>query len=133
MKLITNHSGRVLTWRGRFCVSQAGVVWAGNSVVTDTLDALGKLDLYSRTNTPLAMYRGSKDGTMTPWAQTRVQAQFNATGARCDLFAVPGHGHGDLMPAGLVETKNGVRIAHPVPVLNHSFTWLAQQMNLKQL
>ena len=88
---------------------------------------------YSRTNTPLAMYRGSKDSTMIPWAQAHVQAEFNATGATCDLFAVPGHGHGDLMPIGLVETKNGVHIAHPEPVLNHSYTWLAQQLNLKQL
>ena len=65
---------------------KAGVVWAGNAVVTDTLDALGKIDLYAKTNSPLAMYRGSKDNTMTPWAQIEVQSKFNATGTKCDLF-----------------------------------------------
>eukprot|EP01043_Picozoa_sp_COSAG02_P105456 COSAG02_NODE_41453_length_394_cov_1.125424_1_plen_50_part_01 len=44
----------------------------------------------------------------------------------CDLFAVPGHGHGDLMPAGIVATKNGVPVGPDgqVPVLNSSYTWL---------
>ena len=44
---------------------------------------------------------------MTPWAQAEVQRKFNASGGHVDLFAVPGHGHGDLLPAGLVATKNG--------------------------
>ena len=108
-------------------------MWAGNAIVTDTLDALGALDLYRSTNSPLAMYRGAKDTTMTAWAQAEVQSKFNATGATCDLFAVPGHGHGDLMPTGLVESRNGIAIATPIPVLNHSFTWLAQHMHLRQL
>ena len=113
---------------------QAGVVWAGNAVATDTLDALGKDVRYAKTNSPLAMYRGAKDTTMTPWAQAEVQAKFNATGVRCDLFAVPGHGHGDLMPNGLVATKNGVAVQGPrVPVLNHSFTWLVEQLKLTVL
>jgi hypothetical protein len=36
------------------------------------------------------MYRGSKDGVMSAWAQQEVQQKFNASGALCDLFAVPG-------------------------------------------
>jgi hypothetical protein len=112
---------------------QAGVVWAGNAAVTDTIDALDGHDRYTGSNTPLGMYRGSKDGTMTPWAQQELQAKFNATGARCDLFAVPGKGHSNLMPDGLVQTRNGVPLQHPVPVLNHSFTWLAAQLCLNIL
>ena len=99
----------------------AGVVWAGNGAATDTIDALDKNDRYSTAvKTPLAMYRGAKDSTMTPWAQTEVQSKFNASGGHVDLFAVPGHGHGDLMPAGLVATKNGVALPdQKIPVLNH--------------
>jgi dienelactone hydrolase len=59
----------------------AGVVWAGNGVATDTYDSLDGQDRFSATTkTPLAMYRGAKDGTMTPWAQSEVQAKFNASG-----------------------------------------------------
>eukprot|EP01051_Picozoa_sp_SAG22_P009591 SAG22_NODE_808_length_7080_cov_4.802034_5_plen_388_part_00 len=111
----------------------AGVVWAGNGIGTDTIDALDGVDRYTSTSkTPLAMYRGAKDGTMTPWAQAEVQRMFNSSGGHVDLFAVPGHGHGDLMPTGIVATKNGVPVvaAQKVPVLNHSYTWLVQQMKL---
>jgi len=69
---------------------RAGVVWAGNALVTDTINALDKRDRYSATNTPLAMYRGSEDTVMTPWAQTEVQAKFNSTGVRCDLYGAQG-------------------------------------------
>lgn len=44
----------------------AGVVWAGNSVVTDTTIALTNSTRYSKLNAPLALYRGSEDETMTP-------------------------------------------------------------------
>lgn len=111
----------------------AGVVWAGNGAATDTYDALDGQDRFTATSkTPLAMYRGAKDSTMTPWAQSEIQGKFNATGGHCDLFAVPGHGHGDLMPAGIVATKNGVAVPkdQQIPVLNHSYTWLAEQMKL---
>ena len=45
---------------------RAGVVWAGNSVATDTADALDNRTRYASSNTPLAMYRGSKDGAARP-------------------------------------------------------------------
>ena len=113
---------------------KAGVVWAGNAAATDTFDALDGQDRYRPSMTPLAMYRGEMDNTMTPWAQHEVQAKFNATGVRCDLFAVPGYGHGNLMPAGLVATKNGAPLPMPqLTVLNHSYAWLAAQMNLTVL
>ena len=110
-------------------------VLQGNAVATDTKDALAKdgASRYRSSNTPLALYRGAKDRTMTPWAQQEVQRRFNASGAVCDLFAVPGHGHSDLMPSGLVSTRNSVPLADPVPVLNHSFTWLAEQLHLPML
>jgi acetyl esterase/lipase len=132
LKLIEHGCGQVPFLNLSSKVS-AGVVWAGNGVATDTYDALDSQDRFKTTvKTPLAMYRGAKDGTMTPWAQAEVQGQFNATGGHCDLFAVPGHGHGDLMPAGLVATKNGVAVGpdQKIPVLNHSYTWLVEQMNL---
>jgi acetyl esterase/lipase len=111
----------------------AGVVWAGNGVATDTFNAFDGLDRFTATNlTPLAMYRGSQDSVMTPWAQSEIQSKFNASGGHCELFAVPGHGHSDLMPAGIVATKNGlpVGVDEQVPVLNHSYTWLVEQMKL---
>lgn len=114
----------------------AGVVWAGNAIGTDTIDALDGVDRYKATaKTPLAMYRGAKDPVMTPWAQTEVQKMFNSSGGYVDLFAVPGHGHSDLMPDGIVATKNGVPVAaaETVPVLNHSYTWLVQQMKLNPI
>ena len=110
---------------------KAGVVWAGNGAVTETKDALGHDTRYASTNAPLAMYRGSEDSSMTPWAQQQMQAHFNASGARCDLFAVPGVGHSTLFPTGTVQTKNGVPVAGtPLPVLNHSFTWISEAMGL---
>jgi hypothetical protein len=111
---------------------KAGVVWAGNAVVTDTINAFQKNNRWGATNTPLAMYRGSKDSTMPEWAQTEVQ---NKSGGLVDLYAVPGHGHGDLMPVGLVETKNGVQVppAQAVPVLNSSFVWLTETLKMNVL
>ena len=110
---------------------RAGVVWAGNGVATDTFDAFDGQERYRAGMSPLAMYRGVKDNTMTPWAQQEVQTKFNATGSRCDLFGVPGHGHGDLMPEGLVATQNGVPLPGPhETVLNHSFAWIAARMGL---
>merc|ERR1712232_1526471 len=106
-------------------------VWAGNAAVTDTKNALDKLQRYSKSNAPLAMYRGSNDRTMTPWAQEEVQRTFNQSGGRCDLFAVPGVGHSDLFPNGMVSSRNGVPILHPLPVLNHSYLWLTQALKLK--
>ena len=57
---------------------------------------------------------------------------FNASGGHVDLYAVPGHGHSDLMPAGIVATKNGVPVpgSEKVPVLNHSYGWLVELMKL---
>jgi hypothetical protein len=113
----------------------AGVVWAGNGAATDTMDALDGVDRFTATTkTPLAMYRGVKDPTMTPWAQAEIQSKFNSSAGHCDLFAVPGKGHSNLMPAGLVATKNGVPLKDPtVPVLNHSYAWLVEQMKLKPI
>lgn len=90
-------------------------------MATDTINAIDKNDRFSTAElSPLAMYRGAKDETMTPWAQTEVQIKFNASRGHVDLFAVPGHGHGDLMPHGMVATKNGVKLPNQkIPVLNH--------------
>jgi hypothetical protein len=38
----------------------AGVVWAGNDVVTDTIDALDGVNRYATSTAPLAVYRGSE-------------------------------------------------------------------------
>ena len=46
-----------------------------------------------------------------------VRIQANSTGER----------------SGLVSTRNSVPLADPVPVLNHSFTWLAEQLHLPML
>ena len=115
----------------------AGAVWAGNAVVIDTIDALdtartGKQVLrYASTNAPLALYRGSEDTVMTPWAQIELQSNFNGSGADCDVFAVPGVGHSTLFPTGTVATKNGVPVpGPPMPVLNHSYLWLAEKLNV---
>merc|ERR1711907_537961 len=86
---------------------KAGVVWAGNGAVTDTINIMTNLDRFTSPSMPLAMYRGSEDNTMTPWAQAEVQSNFNKTSSRCDLFAVPGVGHSSLFPKGVVATKNG--------------------------
>lgn len=110
---------------------KAGVVWAGNAVVTDTIDALTNTSRYGRSNAPLAMYRGSNDRTMTPWAQEEIQARFNASGVVCDLFAAPNATHSGLFPTPTVGLKNGVRLASPLkPVLNHSFEWITATMKL---
>jgi hypothetical protein len=66
----------------------------------------------------------------TTWAQRDLQTKFNNSGARCDLFAVPGVGHSSLFPDGNVTTRNGVPIASPVPVLAHSYGWIADAMGL---
>ena len=110
----------------------AGVAWAGNGAVADTFDALFRTDRARNPKTPLAMYRGSKDGTMTAWAQSEVQSNFNASGIQCDLYGVPGHGHGDLMPNGLVGTHNGMALpgGPKLPVLEHSFGWLVDTLGL---
>jgi hypothetical protein len=118
----------------------AGAVWAGNAVVIDTIDALdtartGKqVQRYGPANAPLALYRGSDDSVMTPWAQTELQANFNSSGATCDAFAVPGVGHSNLFPNGIVATRNGVPVpGPPTPVLNHSYIWLATKLGLRIL
>lgn len=131
----------------------AGVVWAGNGVVSNTIDALDGIDRYSTTSASLAMYRGTEgmslclpvvptsersrcqsdaDNVMTPWAQTNVQRLFNASTAhaRCDLFTAPGVGHSTLFPEGNVTMKNGVSTGTSVPVMNHSFTWITAAMSL---
>ena len=112
---------------------QAGVVWAGNAVVTDTIDALGATPgaRYGSSNAPLAMYRGSDDGTMTPWAQAEVQKHFNSSGVQCDLFTAPNATHSGLFPAPTVGLKNGMQLPPPLkPVLNHSFDWIVSAMKL---
>ena len=109
---------------------QAGVVWAGNSVATDAKDALDGLDrwaLRGRALAPLALYRGELDQTMTPWAQAEIQAKYNASGARCDVFVAPGVGHSSLFPSGAIAAPGA---GAPVPVLNHSFTWLSEALGL---
>jgi len=108
----------------------AGVVWAGNGVVTDTIDAQDKANRYATTTAPLAMYRGSEDTVMTPWAQAEVQAAFNASGARCDLFGALGVGHSSLFPGGNVTSKNGMAVAPAVPIMNHSYLWMAEALGL---
>jgi dienelactone hydrolase len=109
---------------------KAGVVWAGNGAVTDTINNLSALDRFSTPSMPLAMYRGSKDTSMTPWAQQEVQGKFNASGSRCDLFAAPGVGHSSLFPTGNVTTKNGSPVAKPMLVLDHSYGWIGSAMGL---
>lgn len=113
---------------GESSLIQAGVVWAGNSVVTDLKVHLDGRPRYLNSSAPLAMYRGSEDGTMTPWAQRDLQAHYNASGARCDLFAVPGVGHGTLFPGGNVTNSSG-----SIPVLNHSYNWLSAALGVQLL
>jgi acetyl esterase/lipase len=115
---------------------QAGVVWAGNAVVTDTIDAIDAAhgSRYSHSNAPLAMYRGSDDTTMTPWAQTEVQEHFNRSGVLCELFTAPNATHSGLFPTPVVGLKNGVELGFPrQPVLNHSFDWISAAMRLNML
>jgi acetyl esterase/lipase len=116
----------------------AGAVWAGNAVVIDTIDALDtertgrQVSRYGPASAPLALYRGSEDSVMTPWGQTELQANYNSSGATCDVFGVPGVGHSTLFPNGTVATRNGVPVppGTPLPVLNHSYTWLATKLGL---
>ena len=119
---------------GESAAINAGVVWAGNSVVTDTIDALDSFSTgarYSSSNRPLAMYRGSHDSTMTPWAQADVQRRFNASGVRCDLFTAPNATHSGLFPTPTVQLKNGGQLTAPFKrVLNHSYDWLVETMGL---
>lgn len=116
---------------------KAGVVWAGNAVNIDTMNfLLSKTSggtRYSSSNAPLAMYRGSEDTVMTSWAQNEIQRNYNASGATCDLFAVPGVGHSTLFPTGKVATRNGVPVAPAmaVDVLNHSYMWITDKMQLQ--
>ena len=113
---------------------QAGVVWAGNAVVADTIDAMDAASgsRYSSSNAPLAMYRGSDDGTMTPWAQAEVQKRFNSSGVLCDLFTAPNATHSGLFPTPVVGLKNGGQLPLPLkPVLNHSYDWITTAMKLK--
>jgi len=104
--------------------------------VTDTIDALDAAHgtRYSRTNAPLAMYRGSADATMTPWAQTEVQKRFNMSGVQCDLFTAPNATHSGLFPEPVVGLKNGEKLPQPLkPVLNHSYDWISTTMKLEIL
>ena len=59
-----------------------------------------------------------------------ITGNFNASHSRCDLFAVPGVGHSTLFPKGIVATKNGVPVAKPALVLDHSFGWISEAMGL---
>lgn len=119
----------------------AGVVWAGNGVVADTITALDEgvgPSRYNKENKPLAMYRGSFDGTMTPWAQASLQQHFNRSGVQLDLFTAPNASHSGLFPHPTVQYKNGNLL--PVPsggiayaaVLNHSFDWITRVMGLAE-
>lgn len=112
---------------------QAGVVWAGNSVVTDTMNAISKSSSrYSRNNKPLAMYRGSRDTTMTVWAQETLQRTFKHSGVRLDLFTALNATHSGLFPEPVVQLYNGLPIHGPhQPVLNHSYRWISQAMGLR--
>lgn len=58
------------------------------------------------------------------WAQQEMQRRYNASGARCDLYPVPGVGHSSLFPKGNVSTTDGV------PVLDHSYAWLSSALGL---
>eukprot|EP00041_Stephanoeca_diplocostata_P015553 m.297279 g.297279 ORF g.297279 m.297279 type:complete len:357 (-) comp20077_c0_seq7:2508-3578(-) len=101
---------------------KAGVVWAGNAAVTDMKDALDGGQRFRAPNAPLAMYRGSDDTVMTPWAQLEVQRKFNASGVRCDLHLIQGVGHSSLFPQGNVSAN--------MPVLNHSYLWLSRNLGV---
>lgn len=68
---------------------------------------------------------------MTPWAQAEVQRMFNTSSVWCDLFGAAGVGHSSLFPGGNVTSKNSVPVGGvPVPVMNHSYTWITTAMNL---
>eukprot|EP00039_Didymoeca_costata_P025550 m.13812 g.13812 ORF g.13812 m.13812 type:complete len:357 (+) comp4930_c0_seq1:43-1113(+) len=102
----------------------AGVVWAGNAVVTDQKDVLDGGNRFAdkaHPVRPVAMYRGTEDGTMTPWAQQEVQAKYNATGHVCDLYTAIGVSHTSLFPDGNISG---------IPVMNHSYTWISAALNL---
>jgi hypothetical protein len=96
------HAGSLVPHLGQSSAISAGVVWAGNPAVTDTIDALEPPpeagSRYSNRSKPLAMYRGSKDSTMTPWAQEYVQRRWNQSGVQCDLFTAPNATHRWVRP-----------------------------------
>ena len=98
---------------------------AGNSIVTDLKSHADNLTRYARGNTPLALYRGNEDSTMTQAGQDRLKRIANATGATVDLFLIPGVGHTSLFPGGKVTNASGA-----IPVLNHSFTWLSEHIGV---
>lgn len=100
---------------------RAGVVWAGNSAVSDIKDAWDGNRRWQTIGAPLAMYRGDRDSIMTDWAQQTMQSRYNATGGRCDLYAVPGAAHTTLWPGGTVGG---------VPILDHTYAWMADAMSL---
>ena len=63
---------------------------------------------------------------MTEWGQLELQGIANRTGARVELFAIPGVGHTSLFPGGKVTNASAL----PIPVLNHSFTWISEALGL---
>jgi hypothetical protein len=111
-----------VTAEGVSSLLQAGVVWAGNPIVTDMKSGADNATRYMQTNAPLAMYRGSEDSTMTEWGQLELQAIANRTGAIVELFPVPGVGHTSLFPGGNVSG---------IPVLNHSYSWISNKLSLQ--
>ena len=42
-------------------------------------------------------------------------------------------GHSSLFPGGNVTSHNGNPVAKAIPVLNHSFSWMADAMQLNLL
>ena len=82
----------------------AGLIWAGNGAVTDTINAFdggrrwnnsksSNTSRYNKGNKPLAMYRGSDDSVMSSWAQHDLQQHFNHSGVQLDLYEVLSHRH----------------------------------------
>eukprot|EP00729_Bicosta_minor_P014258 gene14258-17867_t len=109
----------------------AGLIWAGNGAVTDTINAFdggrrwnnsksSNTSRYNKGNKPLAMYRGSDDSVMSP-------------------FTAPNATHSGLFPLPTVQYKNGNLLPRPRPneggggymtVLNHSYSWIVKVMGL---
>ena len=121
----------------------AGVVWAGNGAVTDTINAFdggrrwnnsksSNTSRYNKGNKPLALYRGSDDSVMTPWAQQDLQHHFNQSGVQLDLFTAPNATHSGLFPLPTVQYKNGnlLPTGGYMTVLNHSYGWIIKAMGL---
>ena len=120
--------GTIHAGSGISSLLKAGVVWAGNPIVTDMKSASDHAVRYTKANSPLAMYRGVQDGTMTEWGQLELQRIANSTGARVELFSIPGVGHTSLFPGGKVTNSSGA-----IPVLNHSFNWLSDALGVRVL